>query len=223
MAITFRTTSLAAIVTAALMSAGTSAAAAQVSVGAVLGVNRTSLSGDKPEGTSFSPLSGGLIAGLVLEIPVAKDVAIMFQPGYRQSGANIGFQVDGQEEPVDSLRARLDYFSIPILIKVITNGRRWYVTSGFDLGWLTSATLSTVSGSEETDIKDNLTDFDLAVIFGVGRMFPIGRPSITAEIRYSQSLFNLAGDSTGQDLPVRFRASGFQLLAGVLLPLGGQR
>ena len=98
MAITFRTAGRAAIITAALISAGTSAAAAQVSVGAVLGVNRTNLSGDKPEGTSFSSLSGGLIAGLVLEIPVAKDVAIMFQPGYRQSGANIGFQVDGQEE-----------------------------------------------------------------------------------------------------------------------------
>jgi hypothetical protein len=158
-----------------------------------------------------------------LEVPVAKDVAIVFQPGYRQSGANIGFQVDGQEEPVDSLRARLDYFSIPILMKVITNGGRWYVTSGFDFGWLTSASISTVSGSQEADIKDNLSDFDMAVIFGVGRMFPVGRPKITAEIRYSQSLFNLAGDSTAQDLPARFRASGFQLLAGVLLPLGGQR
>ena len=222
MAIIFRTAGRAAIVTAALMSAGANAAAAQISVGAVLGVNRTGISGDKPDGTSFSP-NPGLIAGLVLELPVAKDVAIVFQPGFRQSGAKIGFAVPDQEEPVDSLRFRMDYFSIPILLKVITDGGRWYVTSGVDLGWLTSATLSTVSGSQETDVKDALTDFDLAVIFGVGRMFPVGRPRITAEIRYSQSLFNLAGDSTGQDLPVRFRASGFQLLAGVLLPLGGRR
>jgi len=210
------------IVTAALMSAGANAAAAQISVGAVLGVNRTGLSGDKPDGTSFST-SAGPIAGLILEIPVAKGVAIVLQPGYRQSGANIGFQVPDQEEPVDSLRFRMDYFSIPILLKVITDGGRWYVTSGVDLGLLTSATLSTVSGSQEMDVKDALTDVDLAVIFGVGRMFPVGRPRITAEIRYSQSLFNLAGDSTAQDLPVRFRASGFQLLAGVLLPLGGRR
>jgi len=204
------------------MSAGANAAAAQISVGAVLGVNRTGISGDKPDGTSFST-SAGPIAGLVLEIPVAKGVAIVFQPGYRQSGAKIGFQVPDQEEPVDSLRFRMDYFSIPILLKVITDGGRWYVTSGVDLGLLTSATLSTVSGSQEMDVKDALTDVDLAVIFGVGRMFPVGRPRITAEIRYSQSLFNLAGDSTAQDLPVRFRASGFQLLAGVLLPLGGRR
>lgn len=222
MAITFRIAGRAAIVTAALVSAGTSAAVAQISVGAVLGVNRTGLSGDKPDNTSYST-SAGLIAGLVLEIPVAKSVAIVFQPGYRQSGANIGFQVPDQDEPVDSLSLRLDYFSLPILLKVITDGGRWYVTSGVDLGLLTSATLSTVSGSQEMDVKDALSDVDLAVIFGVGRMFPVGRPRITAEIRYSQSLFNLAGDSTGQDLPARFRASGFQLLAGVLLPLGGQR
>jgi len=195
---------------------------AQVSVGAVLGVNRTGLSGDKPDGTSFST-SAGLIAGLVLEIPVAKGVAVVFQPGYRQSGASIGFVVPDQEEPVDSLSLGLDYFSLPILLKVITDGGRWYVTSGIDFGWLTSANISTVSGSQEVDVKDALSDFDMAVIFGVGRMFPVGRPRITAEIRYSQSLFNLAGDSTGQDLPARFRASGFQLLAGVLLPLGGQR
>jgi hypothetical protein len=201
------------------MSAGTSAAAAQISVGAVLGVNRTNISGDKPDDTSYST-KAGLIAGLVLEVPVAKGVAIVFQP---ESGTNIGFEVPGQEEPVDSLSVGLNYFSLPILLKVITDGGRWYVTSGFDLGWLTSATISTVSGSQETDIKDALTDFDLAVIFGVGRMFPVGRPKITAEIRYSQSLLNLASDATGQDLPVRFRASGFQLVAGVLLPLGGQR
>lgn len=222
MATTFRTAGRTAIVAAVLASVGPSAAAAQVSVGAVLGVSRTGLSGDKPDNTSFSTRTGP-IAGLVLEIPVAKDVAIVFQPGYRQSGTNIGFQVPAQEEPVDSLSARLDYFSLPILLKVITNGGRWYVTSGVDLGFLTSATLSTVSGAQENDIKDTLTDFDLAVIFGVGRMFPVGRPRITAEIRYSQSLLNLAGDSTGQDLPARFRASGFQLLAGVLLPLGGRR
>ena len=222
MAITFRTSGRAAIVTAALMAAGTSVAAAHISVGAVLGVHRTGISGDKPDDTSYST-KAGLIAGLVLEVPVAKGVAIVFQPGYRQSGANIGFNVPDQDEPVDSLSLKLDYFSLPILLKVITDGGRWYVTSGLDFAWLSSATLSTVSGSQETDVKDALSDFDMAVIFGVGRMFPVGRPKITAEIRYSQSLFNLAGDATGQDLPVRFRASGFQLLAGVLLPLGGQR
>lgn len=198
---------------------------AQISIGAVVGINRTGLSGDKPEDTSYSPGTSP-IAGLVLEVPVAKYVSLVFQPGYRQAGTTIGFKVDGQDEPVDSLSLKLNYVSLPILVKVITTGRKWYVTSGLDFGWLTSATLSTLSGSQEMDVKSLLTDFDLSVIFGVGRMFPVGRPMITAEIRYSQSLLNLASNAAGQGLtevPARFRASGFQLMAGVLYPLGGQR
>jgi len=202
---------------------GASAAGAQIAVGAVLGVNRTGISGDNPDKTSYTA-KGAPIVGLVLEIPVAKDVAIVFQPGYRQLKAVIGFEVDGQEEPVDSLDLKLAYVSVPVLVKVITSGGKWYVTSGLDFGFLSSASIGTISGSEETDVKDLLTEFDLAVIFGVGRMFPVGRPKITAEIRYSQSLLNLSNQTAGaNDLPVRFRASGFQLMAGVLLPLGGGR
>ena len=198
-------------------------AAGQISIGAVVGVNNASISGDNPDKTSYSGAGGG-IAGLVLEIPVAKGVAIVFQPGVRQLKAVIGFEVDGQDEPVDSLDLKLAYASIPVLLKVITNGGKWYVTSGLDFGFLSSATIGTISGSAETDIKDLLTDFDLAVIFGVGRMFPVGRPKITAEIRYSQSLINVSNQTSGgNDLPVRFRASGLQLVAGVLLPLGGSR
>ncbi len=197
--------------------------AAQVSIGAVLGVNRTGISGDNPAETSYSA-KGGPIAGLVLEIPVAKDVKIVFQPGYRQLKAVIGFEVDGVEEPVDSLDLKLAYVSMPVLLKVITNGGKWFVTSGLDFGFLSSATIGTISGSVESDVKDSLTEFDLAVMFGVGRMFPVGRPKITAELRYSQSLLNLSNQTVGtNDLPVRFRASGLQLVAGVLLPLGGPR
>jgi hypothetical protein len=198
-------------------------AAAQIAIGAVIGANNTGISGDNPDKTSYSAKTGA-IAGLVLEIPVAKGVAIVFQPGYRQLKAVIGFEVDGQDEPVDSLDVKLAYVSIPVLLKVVTNGGKWYVTSGLDFGFLSSATLSTISGSAESDIKDLLTDFDVAVIFGVGRMFPVGRPKITAELRYSQSLVNLSNQTIGgSDLPVRFRASGLQLMAGVLLPLGGAR
>ena len=196
---------------------------AQVSVGAVVGVNRTGISGDSPDKTHYTA-KGGPIAGLVLEVPVAKNVAIVFQPGFRELKAVIGFEVAGQGEPVDSLDLKLSYVSMPVLLKVVTNGGRWYVTSGLDFGFLSSATIGTISGSAETDVKNLLTEFDVAIMFGVGRMFPVGRPKITAELRYSQSLLNLSNQTAGgNDLPVRFRASGLQLVAGVLLPLGGKR
>ncbi len=193
---------------------------AQVSVGAVLGVSRSGVSGDRPDGTTFSTRTG-LIAGVVVEIPITDEVHLVFQPGFIQRGASIGVDV-GEPEPVDSLELQLDYLSMPVLIKVISNNRRLYVTSGIDIGYLSSATLT--DGSSETDLGPILNDLDLSVIFGVGWMIPIGRPAFTIEMRYNQSLTNLNDTATTPaNLPARFRSSGFQLLAGVLLPLGGGR
>ena len=79
-------------------------------------------------------------------------------------------------------------------------------------------------GSSETDLSQVLNDVDLSVIFGVGWMIPVGRPAVTIELRYNQSLSNLNSTATiPGNLPARFRSSGFQLLVGVLLPLGGGR
>lgn len=193
---------------------------AQVSVGAVLGVSRSSLSGDKPDKTSYSTKTG-LVAGAVIEIPLTHDVHLVFQPGYIQRGANIGFDV-GDPEPIDSGSVTLDYISMPILVKIITSNRKLYVTSGIDIGYLSSATLT--EGTTETDLSQILNDLDFSVIFGVGWMIPIGRPAVTIELRYNQSLSNLNSSATVPgNLPARFRSSGFQLLAGVLLPLGGSR
>lgn len=220
LATTFRTAGRTAIVAAVLATAGPSAAAAQISVGAVLGVSRSSLSGDKPDKTSYSTRTG-LIAGAVVEIPITTDVHLVFQPGFIQRGASIGVDV-GEPDPVDSLDVKLDYLSLPVLIKIITNNRKLYVTSGIDIGYLSSATLT--DGSSETDLGPILNDLDLSVIFGVGWMIPIGRPAFTIEMRYNQSLSNLNDTATTPaNLPARFRSSGFQLLAGVLLPLGGGR
>jgi len=65
----------------------------------------------------------------------------------------------------------------------------------------------------------------VAVLFGAGGLIPIGRPVLTLEARYSQSLTNLNEGVilSSTNLPARFRSSGFQFLAGMLLPLGGDR
>ena len=193
---------------------------AQVSVGAVLGVSRSNVSGDRPDGTTFSTRKG-LIAAAVVEIPLTNEVHLVFQPGFIQRGASIGVDV-GEPEPVDSLELQLDYLSMPVLIKVITSNRRLYVTSGIDIGILSSATLT--GGASEMDLSPILNDIDFSVIFGVGWMIPIGRPAFTIEMRYNQSLSNLNDTATtADDLPARFRSSGFHLIAGILLPLGGGR
>jgi hypothetical protein len=204
-----------------LLAVGTvSSANAQISVGAVVGLNRSSISGDSPDKVSYSTRTG-LVAGAVIEIPVAKSVHLVFQPGFVQRGVKLGYDV-GNPEPVDSGSVALDYLSMPVLIKVLADNGWLYVTSGLDFGYLSSATLT--EGSAETDVSAALSDWDVAVIFGVGGLIPIGRPSLTLEARYSQSLVNLPDATAGSSsLPARFRSSGFQFLAGVLLPLGGDR
>ena len=76
--------------------------------------------------------------------------------------------------------------------------------------------------AEEIDIKDSFHSFDIAVDFGVGGQLPAGPIKIMLEARYEQGLLNIIDDTIDEDaLKSRLRSSGFQLLAGILLPLGG--
>ena len=209
---------LLAIALAAAMGPGT--AAGQINVGAVLGLSRSNLSGDQPDKVSYSTRTG-LVAGAVIEIPVATSVRLVFQPGYEQRGAKLGYDT-GEAEPVDSGSVALDYVSMPVLVKILANNGWLYFTSGLDFGYLASATLT--EGTSESDISDLVKSFDIAVIFGAGGLIPIGRPSLMLEARYNQSLNNLNDALTlPTSLPARFRTSGLQFLAGILLPLGGGR
>ncbi len=195
---------------------------AQWAVGLLAGGNKLSLSGDKPEDADFQSRSGFSFAAH-LEIPVASGVAVVVQPGYSSRGSKVAFQVPDVEDPVDSLELKLNYFSIPAMLRVDGGSGKFYATLGFDLAFLASAKLA--STSNEVDVDRGLTDFDVAAAFGVGGKFPIGRPNLLVELRYKQSLLNLADPDVLQisGLPARFRLSGLELWAGVILPLGGAR
>jgi hypothetical protein len=117
----------------------------------------------------------------------------------------------------------LAYVTLPVLAKVQALHGRTYVTGGVDVGMLLDATLS--GRGPDEDIKTVLNDVDVAALFGFGVVFPLGAPRLTLELRYTQSLLNLSAGGTepsGAALPDRFRASGFQLLAGMLVRLGGR-
>ena len=190
-------------------------------IGVITGLNLGSIKGDAPDNVKWGGKTG-FVLGVAGQLRLADDVDLLVQPTLTNRGGSLGVEVEGMEEPVDSGALALSYFTVPVLIKVHAGHRRTFVTSGLDFGFLTSATLE--EGTDETDVKDRLENFDVAVNFGFGGVVFTGKPHVTLELRYSQSLLNLANESTLQDaLPVRFRSSGFQLLAGVLLPLGGAR
>jgi len=193
----------------------------QVAIGVFGGIDRTDLSGDAPSGIKYRPETGFAV-GAVGEYRIATDVWLSLQPTWLQRGTKIAFAVDGEEEAVDSLKVAVNYLSLPLLAKIVSGNGKTYVSGGVDLGFLLNATLSGTADAE--DISHTFKPIDLSAIFAFGVMLPIGRPRLTIELRYSQSIVNAASseqDPEVYSLPPRFRWSGLQLFAGFLYPLGG--
>ena len=199
-----------------------SQAYADGAVGFFGGLNNGNLSGDTLPNTSFKGRTG-LAAGVMGEFRLAKDVMLGLHPMYVQKGSTptlMPFTEGG--DPIES-DLRLDYFSVPVLVKIESGNGVTYVSGGLDLAFLMDASLTTPKG--ERDVQDLLQDIDLSMIFAFGVKIPVGSPLLTLEFRYAQSLLNVADIQVGEDdqgLPVRFRSSGFQFLAGFLFPLGAR-
>ncbi len=198
------------------------AAPAQVTIGAFGVLNSAGLSGDAPDDFSYGGKTG-FGFGVIGEFHLTDDVWLSVQPMILPRGAAIQLKVDDEEDPVKVADLNLDYFAIPVLAKFVTVGGKVYVISGFNFSFLTGANLTGVEdGDQEIDVKDALKSFDIAVDFGVGGQIPVGAIRIMLEARYEQGLLNISEENLVEDaLKSRVRSSGLQLLAGILLPLGG--
>ena len=186
-------------------------------VGAVLGVNRAGISGDAPQNVEFGSQIG-MIAGVQGEFGIARDVLLSMQPMFVRRGASIGDSDSLDDEPA---QIAIDYFAIPVMVKIMAGGGRTYVTGGLDIAFLDAAKLS--SATTELDVTDFFTQTDVAALVGFGVVFPIGRPKLTVEARYVQGLSSLAREDAippDQNLPDRFHNTGLQFTAGFLFPLG---
>lgn len=197
---------------------------AQFTLGAYGMLNSADLSGDAPEDFSYGG-STGFGFGLIGEFHLTDDVWLSVQPGIHPKGAALEFQFEDEEDPTKVGSVDLSYFSVPVLAKFVTVGGKVYVISGVNFGFLTGAEIKPEEGeSEPVDVKDSMRSFDLAVDFGVGGQLPVGRIRIMLEARYEQGLLNIVEEDIVEDaLKTRVRSSGLQLLAGILLPLGGGR
>jgi hypothetical protein len=197
-------------------------ASAQVTIGAFGNLNLAKVSGDVPEDFAYSG-NTGFGFGLIGEFHLTDDVWLSFQPMILPRGAGLQLEVDDDEDPVDFATLNLSYFAVPILAKFVTVGGKVYVISGVNVSFLTSANITGVEDSaEEIDVKDSFKSFDVAVDFGVGGQLPAGPVKIMLEARYEQGLVNIMEDVINEDaLQSRLRSKGLQLLAGILLPLGG--
>ena len=188
----------------------------QVTLGAFGGLNSSKLSGDVTANGAYKTLMGGNF-GAIIDVKLPKGLNLSLQPSYSQEGTRIFYTVKGVDEPVDSVKIRLNYFSLPLVLKITSTNERFYALSGIETAMLLNA--STIIGEDSEDLPD-VAQWNIAVHFGAGIRIPLGYPSIFVELRYSQGLLNLTDEPLNTNIIPRVKTTGFKILAGVEFPLG---
>jgi hypothetical protein len=200
-----------------------SSSSAQWIVGVQGGLPGFTVAGQAPPDASYGR-QVRLAASAVLGYRIGSSVVLRLEPGFIQKGAGVAYDVEGVEDPVDSLSLNLDYLSVPAVMQVFTAGGRGFVTAGVELASLSSATVTTVDGGTEVDVKNELRGSDVAWMFGVGGLVRRSEPRVSLELRYNQSLEKVYEEETGSPgLPQALRSSGVSLLASMSWQLGGDR
>ena len=185
-------------------------------IGVFGGLNSSKLTGDSPNKAKYKSLMGANV-GAYIDIKLGKIVWLSLQPSYTQEGTKISYSVKGLEEPVDSISIRLDYFSLPVFLKVSSTNGRFYALGGIETGLLLNNSIS--SHGSKQDVDPNIADWNLAAHFGAGIRIPVGLPRLFVELRYSQGLVNLTDEPVEKSYVPRVKTSGFKVLAGIEIPL----
>lgn len=189
---------------------------AQSYIGVFGGLNSSKLAGDVPSSAKYKGLMGANV-GANLDIKLAKIIWISLQPSYSQEGTKVSYTVRGQIDPIDSVRIRLNYFSLPLLVKVSSTNGRFYALGGIETAFMLSNDVSSHGNSQETDI--DISDINITVHFGAGIRIPIGLPRLFVELRYTQGLIDLTDEPIEESYIPRVKTIGFKVLAGIEIPL----
>lgn len=189
---------------------------AQSYVGVFAGLNSSKLIGDAPDKAKYKSLKGANL-GAYIDIKLGKSIWLSLQPSYSQEGTKISYSVSGKEVPVDSIHIRLNYFALPLILKISSTNERWYALAGIEAATLLNSSVK--SNDIEQDVDLSLIEWNLAMHFGAGLRIPIGFPRLIVELRYSQGLVNLTDEPVNESYIPRVKTTGFKLLAGIEIPI----
>ena len=217
----------------AFMLFATQSASAQLSLGVVGGVNSSNfkVAVDQPIAVplptggnvpgSFSSRTGFAIGG-VAEYYFSPMVGLSIQPMYSEHGSKFVFEGPVVAPLSHESTTRLSYVDISVMLKVQfgSSNVKPYVTSGFALGFLTSA--KSVGGGEETNIKDSVKSTNSSWSIGGGLNLPATGKTVFIEGRYTRGLSTIDEELQVQPLSAttELKTKGFQFLVGVTFPLG---
>ncbi len=218
-----------------VMLLATQSASAQLRLGVMGGVNSSNfkVGADQPIAVPL-PTGGdvpgsfnsrtGLAIGGVAEYYFSPMVGLSVQPMYSEHGSKFVFEGPVVAPLSPESTTRLSYVDIPVMLKVQlgSSNVKPYVTSGFALGFLTSA--KSVGGGEETNIKDSVKSTNSSWSIGGGLNLPATGKTVFIEGRYTLGLTDINEGPQVQPLSATagFKTRGFQFMAGVTFPLGVQ-
>ncbi|MEL1253625.1 porin family protein [Flavobacterium sp. DGU38] len=184
------------IVCALLMCAGVMAQTEKVKLGVKAGLNVSSLTFDENELDSSS--KNGFTAGLMAEIPLAKNFLVQPELLYSQQGMKLSYSDPEVENSHYKSTIALNYINIPVMLK-------YYVVKGLSLqagpqvGILLKANnkyqdnFLGYDNHEKMDLKEYSNGIDASVNFGIGYQFI---DKLYVDARYNMSYNNVFKDVT---------------------------
>lgn len=184
------------IVCALLICAGVTAQTEKLKLGVKAGLNIASLSFDE-KGLSSSDRTG-FNAGLMAEIPLAKNFSVQPELVFSQQGMKLSYSDSDVENSHYKSTIALNYLNIPVMLK-------YYVVKGLSIqagpqvGILLKATnkyqdnFLGYENSENLNLKDYSNGVDASVNFGLGYQF---KDRFYADARYNLSYTNVFKDVT---------------------------
>lgn len=188
----------------------------QPAIGLTAGLNTSKFYGDTPEDARYTSIMGANL-GAFIDAKLAHGIYLSFQPSYSQEGTNVSYMVPGKEESVDSIKIRLNYFSLPVLLKVTSTNQRFYALAGIETAMLLNS--SATIGDQKGEIGTEIAQWNFAMHFGAGIRFPVGKPSLFVEVRYTQGLMNITDEQVNNSYIPRVKSSGLRIVTGIEIPL----
>ena len=162
-----------------------------MSAGVKAGYNMANVSTDPDSDSDFR---SGLALGGYLGVPINEQFSI--QP-------EALFSMKGSEAADGSGSLKLNYIEIPVLAKATflpQSKAHPMLFAGPSLAY--NVTAKTALGDSEFDVKDNVSTFDMGLVFGGGLDYPLssGAKSIGIDIRYTMGLTNADDSGSGGEV-----------------------
>jgi hypothetical protein len=180
---------------------GATSAMAQWSVGLTGMAHQVGFSGDAPPPAVWSTKLGWG-AGLSLGYDFGNNVTLTLAPQIEQrtSGLQATLPIENTIPPrdttYDSALVRTSYFSIPIGMRVYSNSRRWFFSTGATMSFLQELEVETDSGTNT--LENAIKPEDVLLYVGAGYHFDFDPISLNLEVRYTQGLLDLVTDQQTQ-------------------------